>query len=55
MVILSSPNPTDENSFEAPQKIAPLSSAIFGLSSPFTRTLAPYSLTILRIPLSASR
>ena len=55
MVILSSPNPTDENSFETPQKIAPLSSAIFGLSSPFTRTLAPYSLTILRIPVSASR
>ena len=50
MIELSSPNPADENSFESPNKIAPVTTTISGLSPTFSRTLAPYSLSILRIP-----
>jgi len=50
MVVLWSPNPTDENSFETPEKIRPVPSALPAVGPTFTRTLTPYSLTILRIP-----
>ena len=46
---LSSPRPLDENSFDAPRKIAPVTSTVTGLSKSFGRTLPPYSLSILRI------
>ena len=50
LIELSSANPTDENSFDQPNKIAPVTTTISGLSAQFSRTLTPYSLSILRIP-----
>jgi len=50
LIEMSSANPTDENSFESPTRIAPVSSTISGLGAAFSRTLPPYSLSILRIP-----
>jgi alpha-L-arabinofuranosidase len=49
LIQLSSPNPTDENSFESPQLIAPVTTTVTGLGKSFTRTLPPYSLSILRV------
>jgi alpha-N-arabinofuranosidase len=51
VITLSSPNPLDENSFDIPARIAPVASTISGLAAQFTRTLPPYSLSIIRIPL----
>jgi alpha-L-arabinofuranosidase len=52
IIALASGDPLDENSFENPRKIAPVTAALTGLGPQFTRTLAPYSLSILRIPLA---
>lgn len=49
LTVLSSPNPADENSFEEPAKIAPVTSTMSGLSPTFARMLPPYSLSILRV------
>ena len=49
LTVLSSPNPLDENSFEAPTKISPVTTTVTGLGRAFTRTLPPHSLSILRI------
>jgi alpha-N-arabinofuranosidase len=49
LTVLASPNPTDENSFEAPARITPVTSTVSGVSAKFTRTLPPYSLSILRV------
>lgn len=49
LTTLMSASPLDENSFEEPRKIAPVTSTISGLGPTFTRTLPPYSLSILRI------
>jgi alpha-L-arabinofuranosidase len=49
LTVLSSPNPADENSFETPRKIVPVTTTISGLARTFTRTLPPYSLSILRL------
>jgi hypothetical protein len=48
LTVLTSKNPTDENSFEAPTKIAPSSRSI-QTGNPSTVSLAPYSLNILRL------
>jgi alpha-L-arabinofuranosidase len=48
-MILSSASPTDENSFESPTKISPVTSTVTGVAPSFTYTFAPYSLTILRL------
>jgi alpha-L-arabinofuranosidase len=49
LTTLSSPGPLDENSFETPLKIAPVTSTVTGLRQSFARTLPPYSLSILRV------
>jgi alpha-N-arabinofuranosidase len=49
LITLSSANPEDENSFEAPTKIAPVVSQISNVAPSFTHTFPPYSLSILRI------
>jgi alpha-L-arabinofuranosidase len=46
---LSSANPTDENSFEEPTKIVPVTKALTGVGPNFTHVLPPYSLSILRV------
>jgi alpha-N-arabinofuranosidase len=47
--VLSSDDLKAENSLDQPTKIAPVETAMNGLSPQFTRELAPYSLTVMRI------
>jgi len=49
LTVLTSPNPLDENSFETPAKIVPVTTTVSGLGRTFVRTLPPYSLSILRV------
>jgi alpha-L-arabinofuranosidase len=49
LTVLRSASPLDENSFEAPTKIAPVKTQVSGLGRTFTRTLPQYSLSILRV------
>ena len=49
LTVMSSADPSAENSFEQPKLIAPVTSTISGLGRTFTRTLPPYSLSILRV------
>ena len=49
LTVLASADPLDENSFDSPRKIAPVTTAVSGLGRNFTRTLPPYSLSILRV------
>ena len=48
--ILTSAQPTDENNFESPDRVAPKTRQITGIKSTFEHRFLPYSLTILRIP-----
>jgi alpha-N-arabinofuranosidase len=48
-IILTSPNLTDENSFEAPKKIFPVEETVQNVGSSFSYSFRPYSLTILRL------
>jgi alpha-L-arabinofuranosidase len=49
VTVLTSVNPTDENSFEEPKKIAPVTTALSGVGRTFTHGFAPYSLSVIRI------
>jgi alpha-L-arabinofuranosidase len=49
VTVLASANPTDENSFDAPTKIAPVTSPLTGASASFSHTFPKYSLTIVRM------
>ena len=48
-IVLTSPRPTDENSFEEPRKVIPTTNVITGLNTSFPYTFPPYSVTVLRI------
>lgn len=48
-IVLTSANPTDENSFENPTKIAPIAMKITGAGPAFTHEFAPYSLSVIRL------
>ncbi len=48
-IVLSSPDPNAENTFDQPKKITPHASTLNGVSDSFKHTFAPYSLTILRL------
>jgi alpha-L-arabinofuranosidase len=48
-IVLASPDLKAENSFEEPKKVAPVERPLSVSSSEFSFTLAPYSLTILRV------
>ena len=47
--VLTSANPTDTNSITEPTKVVPVTTPATGLSTSFTRTLAPFSLTVLKL------
>ena len=49
LLVMSSPSPEDENSFEAPKKIVPVERPLTISGPRFTHELPPYSLSILRI------
>lgn len=49
MITLSANNPTDENSFEAPQKVVPKSVQIKNVSELFQIQLAPWSFSIIKL------
>jgi alpha-N-arabinofuranosidase len=48
-IVLSAANPDDTNSIAEPTKVAPVATPIDGLSASFTRTFAPYSVTVLQL------
>jgi alpha-L-arabinofuranosidase len=50
VTVLSAPLPTDENSFDEPRRISPVTNTAAGFGSRFTRTLPPYSLVLVRLP-----
>jgi alpha-N-arabinofuranosidase len=49
MITLSASSPADTNSISDPTRIVPVTSSVDGLSSDFTKTMPPYSVTILEI------
>ncbi|HQV31726.1 MAG TPA: alpha-L-arabinofuranosidase C-terminal domain-containing protein [Calditrichia bacterium] len=52
MILLTSPSLDDENTIDHPEKIVPTTSSVSISGSKFQQQFAPYSLTILRIPVS---
>jgi len=48
-ITLSSEKPTDTNSITDPTRIVPVESKVSGISSSFSHTFPPYSISILRI------
>ncbi len=50
-LVLSAGSPADTNSITEPAKIVPVASRVSGVSPAFTYTFAPYSITILELPL----
>lgn len=49
-IVIKGDKPEDTNTITDPEKIIPVTSKVSGLSNSFTRTLDPYSVTILEIP-----
>ncbi len=49
VVTMSASAPDDTNSITAPTKIVPVSSEAEGFASSFTRTFAPYSISVVRL------
>jgi alpha-L-arabinofuranosidase len=47
--VLTSGNPTDENSFESPRRIAPSTMKLSSVGRPFTYVFPAYSLSIIRM------
>jgi alpha-L-arabinofuranosidase len=54
--VLTSGSPQDVNSFEAPEKVVPIMTALNGAATDFSYTFRPWSLTVLRLggPISMS-
>ena len=50
MITLSSPNLTDENSFDTPEKFIPVETALPGIAgNNFTLQVKPYSINVIRL------
>jgi alpha-N-arabinofuranosidase len=49
VTVLTSANPQDENSFEQPTKIAPVSRTINGIRAQFAQEFPAYSLSVMRL------
>ncbi|MGQ9523344.1 MAG: alpha-L-arabinofuranosidase C-terminal domain-containing protein [Armatimonadota bacterium] len=47
--VLTSADPNDENSFDQPTKVAPVTKRLRGISTTFTYTMPPYSVNIIRV------
>jgi alpha-L-arabinofuranosidase len=47
---LTNPDPDAENSLDKPDAVVPQKGELPGVAPTFTCTMAPYSLTTLRIP-----
>jgi alpha-L-arabinofuranosidase len=52
VIVLSSADPKDENTFEMPAKIIPVMKTINGAGANFTHEFPPYSLSIIRLKTS---
>ena len=52
MVVIKSDKPDDTNTITEPEKIVPVTSVIKGIKPSFSRTLDPYSVTIIEIKTS---
>jgi alpha-N-arabinofuranosidase len=51
-ILLSGTGPADENSFEQPTKVAPVTSTLREIRPEFSYIFKPYSMTVLRLPLA---
>ena len=51
-IVLTSPNPMEENSLEEPKKVAPVEAALDNPGASFKRAFPGNSVTVLRLPLS---
>jgi alpha-L-arabinofuranosidase len=49
-VVLAAPSPDDTNSITEPTRITPIESKASGFAASFSRSFAPYSITVLTIP-----
>ena len=49
LVVIKSDKPEDTNTITDPEKIIPVSSKIKGIAPVFTRTLDPYSVSIIQL------
>ncbi|HVS53374.1 MAG TPA: alpha-L-arabinofuranosidase C-terminal domain-containing protein [Opitutaceae bacterium] len=49
-ITLSSADPADTNTIAEPKKVVPVTTKLSGLAPTFTRELAPYSITVLELP-----
>jgi hypothetical protein len=49
LTVLTSANPTDENSFEEPKRIVPVTTRLSGVGRTLTQVFPPYSLSIVRL------
>ncbi|HWR36214.1 MAG TPA: alpha-L-arabinofuranosidase C-terminal domain-containing protein [Clostridia bacterium] len=52
ITVLTSSNPKDENSFESPEKIVPVTKKMTEAGAKFTNEFPPYSLSIIRLKTS---
>ncbi len=49
LIRLTSPSPADENSFDQPRRIVPVSSTMSGLGTRFHADLPPWSISVIRV------
>jgi alpha-N-arabinofuranosidase len=49
LTVLTSARPEDTNTINDPAKVRPVTTRINGLGARFTRTFAPYSLSVLEL------
>jgi len=49
-IVLAAPSADDENTFDAPTRVAPRESAVGGVGPTFRHTFPAHSITVLRIP-----
>jgi alpha-N-arabinofuranosidase len=54
-IVLTSANPADTNSITEPTKVVPVATKFTGVAPAFTRTLEPYSITVLQLETAAGR
>jgi alpha-N-arabinofuranosidase len=54
-IVLTSATPADTNSIAEPTKVVPVTTKFTGVAPAFTRTLEPYSITVLQLETAAGR
>ena len=55
VTVLQADSPTDTNSLQQPEKIVPVTEAVKEFGNEFTRTFAPYSITVLELSMPPTK